>query len=276
MHNLSSERLGYPTQKPLALLERLIAASSNPGDVILDPFCGCGTTVEAAHALERNWVGIDVTHYAISLIEARMKKTFAKIVVNVEGRPGDYAAACDLAARSKYQFQWWANWLLQVQDYRERKKGPDRGIDGTIYFPNGPKGVGRVIVSVKGGENLNVSMVRDLHGTMAREGAEMGVVVTLNEPTAAMQKEARQGGIVKTAPGTYQRIQLLWIKEWFEGKRPDLPRPFEPAKLRLTPPPKKAPDDKQLGFTFTIPGGRRQKRKDEVVYTDPRVMFSRE
>ena len=266
-----AERIGYPTQKPLALLKRILLASSNEGDVVLDPFCGCGTTVEAAEALGRQWIGIDVTHYAISLVEARLKKHFPSATLSVDGRPDSYAAARDLARRSKYQFQWWANWLLQVQDYRERKKGPDGGIDGTIYFPNGPREIGRVIVSAKAGENLHVNMVRELLGTITIEEAEMGVLVTLNEPTSQMFKEARQSGIVKTAHGTFPKVQLLWIKEWFDGKRPELPRAFEPQKLRAFAKP--AREEGQLDFTFSIPGGK-PARKDEKVFTDPRVALA--
>lgn len=273
INSQAKERLGYPTQKPLALLKRLIEASSNEGDVVLDPFCGCGTAVEAAQSLRRKWIGIDITHYAVSLIEARMKRAFPEAAVPVDGRPGDYEAAMDLAARNKYQFQWWVNWLLQVQNYRERKKGADQGIDGVIYFPNGPKGIGRIIISVKAGENLNVSMVRDLHGTMSREAAEMGVIVTAYEPTSAMIQEARRAGIVRTAPGTYPKIQVLWIKDWFDGRRPELPRAFEPEKLRLAGRPKDR-DVRQLGFTFEIKGGKGGKKRDEVIHTDPRTAFA--
>lgn len=273
INSQAKERLGYPTQKPLALLSRIIAASSDPGDVVLDPFCGCGTAVEAAQSLDRKWIGIDITHYAVSLIEARMKKAFPKVGVLVDGRPEDYEAARDLAFRNKYQFQWWVNWLLQVQNYREKKRGPDRGIDGTIFFPNGPKGIGRVIISVKAGENINVSMVRDLHGTMSRESAEMGVLICATEPTSAMLQEARQSGICRTAAGTFPKIQVLWIKDWFSGRRPALPRPFEPEKLRSAALPK-SKDTRQLGFTFTIPGGQKKRKSTDVEYTDPRAVFA--
>ena len=152
LHNLAAERLGYPTQKPLSLLERIIGASSNEGDLILDPFCGCGTTVHAAHSMSRKWIGVDVTHYAVTLIENRLKASFDDIEdLVVSGRPRDMEAARDLAARDKYQFQWWATWLLGAHAYKEGKKGADRGIDGLYFFKNGPMGTGLVVVSVKGG-----------------------------------------------------------------------------------------------------------------------------
>jgi site-specific DNA-methyltransferase (adenine-specific) len=152
LHGADSEFLGYPTQKPLSLLERVISASSNPDDVVLDPFCGCGTSIEAAQRLKRHWIGIDITHYAITLINGRLNAAFPKLRIDIEGRPEDLAGARELADRDPYQFQWWANWLVGVQNYREHKKGPDRGIDGIIFFPNGPRGVGRVLVSVKSGK----------------------------------------------------------------------------------------------------------------------------
>lgn len=137
LNSQARERLGYPTQKPVALLERIIAASSDEGQVVLDPFCGCGTSVEAAERLNRKWIGIDVTHYAVTLIENRLRKSHPKARYDVYGRPTDYAGAIELARRDKYQFQWWAAWLLGAQTY-ESKKGADRGIDGNIFFQNGP------------------------------------------------------------------------------------------------------------------------------------------
>jgi adenine specific DNA methylase Mod len=161
MHNLSEERLGYPTQKPQALLERIISASSNEGDVVLDPFCGCGTAVHAAEKLKRNWIGIDITHLAITLIEKRLRDAFPGIKFDVHGTPKDIEGAQDLADRDKYQFQWWACSLVNAQPYQGKKKGADSGIDGLIFFAddNGPPK--KIVVSVKGGENISVAMVRD-------------------------------------------------------------------------------------------------------------------
>ncbi|MDD1451727.1 site-specific DNA-methyltransferase [Sphingomonas sp. H160509] len=169
----SKERLGYPTQKPSALLERIIAASSNEGDVVLDPFCGCGTAVHAAEKLKRQWIGIDVTHLAISLIEKRMKDAFPGVTFTVEGTPKDLASAYDLALRDKYQFQWWAVSMVDALPYGGRKKGADGGIDGLIYFNDHDPASGkmvthRAIVSVKGGLNPDTAMVETLAATIAR------------------------------------------------------------------------------------------------------------
>lgn len=215
------EALGYPTQKPLALLERIIAASSNEGDVILDPFCGCGTTVHAAEKLHRNWIGIDVAHHAVTLIEDRLKRAFPTLRPNVFGRPSTLDGAIDLARRDKHQFQWWASWLVGCQIYRDAKRGADRGIDADVFFQNGPFGTGRAIVSVKGGDNVGVSMVRDLRGVVERENATMGVLVTLVDPTSPMLKEAMAAGFVdRSAHGRLQKIRVVTIRELLEGAKP--------------------------------------------------------
>src|SRR5262249_18736484 len=130
---VAQERLGYPTQKPLALLERIINASSKEGDIVLDPFCGCGTTVHAAQKLNRQWIGIDITHLAISLIRKRLHDAFGPIPINVVGVPKDLDAARALAEQDKYQFQWWAVSLVDAVPYGGKKKGADSGIDGYIY-----------------------------------------------------------------------------------------------------------------------------------------------
>ncbi len=189
LNSQAAERLGYPTQKPVALLERVLGASSKEGDVVLDPFCGCGTTIRAAQKLGRRWVGIDVTHLAISLIERRLKDAFPGIVFEVHGTPQDIEGACDLAHRDKYQFQWWAVSLINAQPYGGKKKGADGGIDGLIYFRSDAKTTERAIVSVKGG-GVSVPMVRDLKGVLDREKAPIGVFLTLEPPTRPMEKEA--------------------------------------------------------------------------------------
>jgi adenine specific DNA methylase Mod len=165
----ANERLGYPTQKPVALLERVISSSSNEGDVILDPFCGCGTTIHAAQKLNRHWIGIDVTHLAISLIEKRLNDAFPGITYEVHGTPKDLGGARDLAVRDKYQFQWWAVSLINAVPFGGKKKGADTGIDGVIYFKDFESRnvtTERIIVSVKGGETVGVAMVRDLVGVI--------------------------------------------------------------------------------------------------------------
>lgn len=246
------ERLGYPTQKPLALLERIISASSNPGDVVLDPFCGCGTAVHAAQKLERRWIGIDITHLAVSLIEKRLKDAFpylnrVKTSIPATVAPGvgedapeymqqfevidtpeDLDGARDLALRDKYQFQWWACSLVNAQPYQGRKKGADGGIDGLIFFQDDKNAAKKIVVSVKGGDNVNVAMVRDLAHVVAREKAEIGLFVTLAEPSKPMEVEAVKEGFY-TSPTTgaeFPKIQILTIKGLLDGSEraryPDL------------------------------------------------------
>ena len=219
LNSQAQERLGYPTQKPLALLERIIKASSKPDDVILDPFCGCGTTVHAAEKLGRRWVGIDVTHLAISLVERRLKDAFPNIAFDVLGTPRDLSAARDLAARDKHQFQWWAVSLLDAVPQGGKKKGADRGIDGIRWVRTGPRDgdLDRVIISVKGGENVSVRDVRDLAGTVQREGALGGVLITLADPTRDMLREAASHGYASTGLGQFRKIMVKTIAELMAG-----------------------------------------------------------
>jgi site-specific DNA-methyltransferase (adenine-specific) len=211
LNSQAQERLGYPTQKPVALLERILNASSNPGDVVLDPFCGCGTTVHAAEKLGRQWIGIDVTHLAIGLIEKRLRDAFPTVQFTTHGVPQDIHAARDLAARGKYhEFEKWALSLIAAQPGNFGKKGADRGLDGRLYF--GKTGLG--IVSVKAGENVGVSMIRDLKGTMEREKAGIGVFLTLTEPTKPMVAEAASAGLHEE-PGfaPVPRLQIVTVEQ---------------------------------------------------------------
>jgi len=259
----AKERMGYPTQKPVALLERILYASTNKGDLVLDPFCGCGTTIEAAERMGRPWIGFDVTHHAIDVIEGRLKERCPTANYTVKGRPEDLGAAQDLARRDKYEFQWWSNWLLGVQNYREHKKGSDKGIDGLIYFRNGPWGVGQLIVSVKGGDNVGVQMVRDLRGTIEREGAEMGVLVTLAEPTRPMLAEAASAGFVaRTVHGKLPRLQIATIANLLDGRRPIMPPPIESDAFQQSLRPtraKMAEPEMQLSLPLVFAGGKKGK-----------------
>jgi DNA modification methylase len=228
------ERLGYPTQKPLGLLERIINASSNEDDVVLDPFCGCGTTIHAAQKLRRNWIGIDITHLAISLIEKRLKDAFPGITFVVHGTPKDIEGAAALAEQDKYQFQWWAVSLVDAVPYGGKKKGADSGIDGYIYFKPDGKTTERAIVSVKGGGNVSVAMIRDLGHVVDREKAKIGVFITLAEPTKPMQTEAVKAGYYETPYGKYPKLQLLTIAELFAGKQPNIPL-VDPTAFKKAP-----------------------------------------
>jgi len=225
----AGERLGYPTQKPLALLERVINSSSNPGDLVLDPFCGCGTAVHAAQKLGRDWIGIDITHLAISLIEKRLKSAFPSITYEVFGTPKDFDGAKDLAERNKYEFQWWACALVNAQPYKGKKKGADTGIDGIIYFQDDKGEAKKIIVSVKGGENVTRTMIADLKNTVEREKAQLGLFVTLAPPTKPMIVEATSAGFYESpAHGAFPKIQVLSIEGLLSGKEtpvyPDLSR----------------------------------------------------
>ncbi|MGN6771583.1 MAG: DNA methyltransferase [Rhizobiaceae bacterium] len=269
IHNMAAERLGYQTQKPIPLLERIIKSSSNEGDTILDPFCGCGTSIEAAERLGRQWIGIDVTHYAVTLIEARLKANHPDTRYEVHGRPVDLASARDLARRDKHQFQWWASWRVGAQTYREEKRGADRGIDGNIFFKNGPFGEGRIIVSVKGGENVGVQMVRDLLGVIDREEAEMGILVTLTEPTAPMLREAHDARFVaRSAHGRLPRLQVVTVEDILHDrvKLPPLPQP----ERKLTPS-RKRKDSDQLELLLPFAGEKIVPANQGVV-VDPRFI----
>lgn len=219
----SAERLGYPTQKPEALLERLIETSSEPGDVVLDPFCGCGTAVAAAEKLERRWIGIDITHLAITLIKHRLRDTYGDDVeFEVLGEPVSESGAVALAEQDPYQFQWWALGLVGARP-QEQKKGADKGIDGRLYFHDEPGGkTKQVILSVKAG-HTGVAHVRDLVGVIQREDAEIGALLTLQEPTGPMKKEAASAGFYDSPWGRHAKIQLLTVGELLDGAELDYP-----------------------------------------------------
>lgn len=230
------EALGYPTQKPVALLERIIAASSNPGDVVLDPFCGCGTTIAAAQKLGRTWIGIDVTHLAIALQKYRLKAAFDledRKDYTVVGEPVDLAGAQELSTKDRYQFQWWALSLIQAQPLggdagsKKGKKGADQGIDGQIVFIDDNTGKGKkVLVQVKSG-GVNAATVRDLRGVVEREHAAIGVLLTLEPPSKPMVTEAAAAGFYHS-PGwnqNYPRLQILTVEGLLHGtQRLDMPQ----------------------------------------------------
>ncbi len=222
----AAERLGYPTQKPEALLERIIKASSSEGDVVLDPFCGCGTTVVAAQRLKRNWIGIDITHLAINLMKRRLHDTFGEqAVFTVIGEPTSVSDAEELAGEDKFQFEWWALGLVDARP-AEGKKGSDKGIDGRIYFHDEPEGgkTKQIILQVKSG-HTGVAHVRDLRGVIERDKAAIGALITMEEPGQPMRTEAADAGFYHS-PGwnkDFPRIQLLTIAELLGGKKIDRP-----------------------------------------------------
>jgi hypothetical protein len=274
INSQAAERLGYPTQKPVALLERIINASSNPGDVVLDPFCGCGTTIAAAQALGRPWIGIDITHLAITLIKQRLKDSFNIEQVNratpsgkgetvkVEEAPAEYGGATNrpfhvvgeptsvpdaaaLAASDPYQFQWWALGLVGARPV-EQKKGADKGIDGRIIFQGDkPGSFESVILSVKAG-HTNVAHVRDLKGVLEREKASIGVLISMEHPTKPMLTEAVTAGFHESAlwGKKYPKVQLLTVDELLDGKKIEMP-PIKQVSVTFKTAPKATKKSKQ-------------------------------
>ena len=226
INSQARERLGYPTQKPEALLERIIGASSNEGDIVLDPFCGCGTTITASQRLRRKWIGIDITHLAINLIKWRLKDMFGlhpKRDYDVVGEPEDLTGAMELASQNRYQFQWWALSLINARPYQDKKMGSDTGIDGLIYFQDEKDKIQKAIVQVKSG-HVSVTHIRDLGHVMDREKAVIGIFITLEEPTKPMLKEAVQKGFYKSsAGGQYPKIQIKTIEDLLKDNRLAIP-----------------------------------------------------
>ncbi len=220
-----------PPRKPEALLERIIKTSSNEGDTVLDPFCGCGTAVVAAQRLNRRWIGIDVTPLATNLIKTRLADIFGPEVrksYEVIGEPTSVTDARELAKTEPTHFQYWALGLVDARPVEERK-GADRGIDGRLYFHVDNSGkTQQIIFSVKAGQNINVAYVRDLRGVIEREKAAIGVLITMEAPTKPMVKEAAEAGFYKhDSPydtGTYPRIQILTVEDLLNGAQVKYPR----------------------------------------------------
>ena len=224
INSQAAERLGYPTQKPEALLERIIKASSNEGDTVLDPFCGCGTAIAAAQRLKREWIGIDITYLATALIKHRLLDTFGpQVHYRVRGEPTSVPDAEALAAEDRFEFQCWALSLVGARPV-EPKKGADQGIDGRLFFHDeGRHGrTKQVILSVKSGV-VSVKDVRDLRGVIEREKAHIGVLITLREPTRPMRTEAARAGFYTSPWGRHARLQHLTIEDLFEAKGIDYP-----------------------------------------------------
>ncbi len=230
----SAEKLGYPTQKPLALLERIIQASSNEGDVVLDPFCGCGTAVVAAQKLNRKWIGIDITHLSIALMKYRLLNSFelkAGKDYKVVGEPQDLASARQLAQDDRYQFQFWALSLINAKPLggeigsKQGKKGADKGIDGAIAFLDDAKSnMKSALVQVKSG-HVNSGQIRDLVGTVQRENAAFGIFITLEPATKDMNEEAFSAGWYTSElwQKKYPKLQILTIDQLLSGAEVQMP-----------------------------------------------------
>jgi len=228
LHFELAERLGNPTQKPEKLLERIVAAASNEGDVILDPFCGCGTAIAVAQRLKRQWIGIDITHLAVNLIRHRLRDTYGDEIAKtyvVIGEPTTVEDAEQLAREDPYQFQWWALGLVGARP-ADQKKGADKGIDGRVYFHDEAAGgkTKQIILSVKAGKTGSAH-VDQLRGVVEKEGAQIGVLISFQEPTKPMHVNAAGAGFY-TSPGwntSYPRVQLLTVRELLEGKGIEYP-----------------------------------------------------
>ncbi|WP_066800769.1 DNA methyltransferase [Sphingomonas soli] len=228
LNSQAQERLGYPTQKPRALLERIISASSNPGDVVLDPFCGCGTAVDAAQKLGRQWIGIDVTHIAIGMIENRMREGYPGIQFETIGVPKDLASAERLAEEDPHQFQQWVSW--QVGGFPREKKGGDKGVDGWFNYLAAKNRIETGVISVKAGDHVNPNMVRDLGRVMERDRHRFGLFVMKGAPTKGMRDEAASQPVIETEFGRFPALQFVTLQELFEGRRPKLPPLISPVK----------------------------------------------
>lgn len=231
LNSQAQERLGYPTQKPRALLERIIAASSNPGDIVLDPFCGCGTAVDAAQKLGRRWIGIDITHLAIGLIEKRLREGYGSDAqFETIGSPRDLASAQRLAQDDPHQFQHWITLRLGGWPWMGGKKGGDRGVDGYFYYVGVGGQTETGVISVKAGHHVNPAMVRDLGRVMQRDGHSLGLFVCAGLPTRGMEQEADSHGLVQTEFGRFPALQIFTLAELFADRHPRLPPLVSPNR----------------------------------------------
>jgi DNA modification methylase len=266
------DRLNFETQKPVGLLERIIRASSGVGDTVLDPFCGCGSTIEAAQKLERKWIGIDVAHNAIDIVEDRLrelKRTLAsRIDYEVIGRPIDPDGARELARRDKYGFQFWAVSMIGGSPRGgEERKGPDAGVDGEIFFKLSARKNGKGVISVKAGRDVHPDKVRELIGTRVTQGADAGVFVCLGQATPDMERAASNDGFVTTDFGQFPRCQIISVEEIFARRAVDLPLILpaaavaEEARKQQRPRTRRVPPAEQLrrqpSLRLPITGGRR-------------------
>lgn len=281
LNSQAAERLGYPTQKPLLLLERIIKLASREGDTILDPFCGCGTSIEAAHLQGRKWIGIDITPLAIDVVERRLSRKGArrKYTYEVDGIPTDIDGAHRLFQENPHAFQLWAITLVDGQPRDGGKKGADKGVDGLIYFQDDARTIGQAIISVKGGANIHASHIRDLIGAMNNTGSKLGVFVTLHPATSAMETAAREAGSVEAGNKIRPRVQIVTIAELLGGKRLNIPfvhdiisaaasaRRVSQRREREAPTPEQI--RRSPSFRWAIEGGRKAEAQKPLPLDEP-------
>jgi DNA modification methylase len=279
LNSQAQERLHYPTQKPLALLERIIKVASNQGDVILDPFAGCGTAIEAAERLGRKWIGIDITVLAVDVVERRLSRMNLRRGIDyaVDGIPLDMDGARRLFAQDPHQFQLWALTLVDGQPRDGGKKGADKGVDGLIYYQDDARNIGQAIVSVKGGENIHANHVRDLIGTMHSQKSKLGVFLTLHEPTSAMVKAAREAEPVEAGGKLRPGVQICTIKQLLAGQKPNLPLVYDIISaaaaarrgVRQAVPPTPEEIRKSPSFKLPISGGKQKSAQPNLPLDEP-------
>lgn len=257
-----------PHDISMRILERIIKVASNPGDVILDPFAGCGTAIEAAQRLGRKWIGIDITVLAIDVVERRLQRMGLRRGVDyiVDGIPLDMDGARRLFAEDYHQFQLWALTLVDGQPRDGGKKGADKGVDGLIYYQDNARSTGHAIVSVKGGENIHAEHVRDLIGAMHNQRAKLGVLITLHEPTSAMLRAAREAEAIEAGSKLRPRVQICTIKQLLAGRKPNLPPVYDiisaaaAARRGKSRPIEITPEERRRSpqFKYPISGGKKQ------------------
>lgn len=279
LNSQAQERLGYQTQKPLALLERIIKLSSKPGDLILDPFAGCGTAIEAAQSLGRKWIGIDITVLAIDVVERRLNRMGLRrdVDYDIDGIPLDMDGAHRLFIKDPHTFQLWALTLVDGQPRDGGKKGADKGVDGLIFFQDDAKNIGQAVVSVKGGENIHAQHIRDLIGTMNNQKTKFGVFVTLHKPTSAMEKAAREAESVEAGGKLRPRVQICTIANLLNGKKPNLPPVYDiissaaasrRGRVKTSEP---TPEEIRRSPSFKLPisGGKKKSAQQNLPMEEP-------
>jgi len=255
----------YPTEKPPDLLRRIISVSSNKDDLVLDPFCGCGTAIEVAEELKRRWIGIDITHLATGLIKHRLMNRFGgKAKFDIKGEPTSLEDARELAAQDRFDFQ---NWALGFVGARVAtvKHGADQGVDGRSYFHDeGPGGrTKQIIYSVKSGK-LKATDIRDLGHVVTREKAQMGVLISLEDPTGPMKAEAASGEFYDSTWGRFPRLQIVTIKDLLEERLPKGPPLGANATLKTRE--RYIPDgaehiEFELPMSALVPPAKKKRRK---------------